>query len=167
VTAFSDALIRGIVHTGGYSDPAAEKHLADTLIARRDKIGAAYLDAVTPLVDFALTSGGELSFDNAAAAAGVAKPPSAGYQVEWATFDNATGMTSPIGESHAIGGHASAPSPLPSAPASFIRARISETGGVVGHKPIDVYFRRAASGWTLVGIDRGITTNSVLKEKTS
>ena len=54
VMAFSDEMIRAIVKTGEYSDAAAERHLADVLIKRRDKIGAAYLPAVNPLVDFAL-----------------------------------------------------------------------------------------------------------------
>ena len=43
VMAFSDDLIRAIVKTGEYSDPAAEKYLGDVLIQRRDKIGRAYL----------------------------------------------------------------------------------------------------------------------------
>ena len=41
--AFSDEMIRAIVKTGQYSDPVAEKHLADVLIKRRNKIGQAYL----------------------------------------------------------------------------------------------------------------------------
>jgi hypothetical protein len=154
VMAFSDELIRGIVHTGGYSDPLAEKHLADTLIARRDKIGGAYLNAITPLVDFALAPNGELSFRNAAVAAGVAPAPASGYQVEWANFDNAAGTASRIGDSHAAADHAAAPSALPTTPASFVRVRISD--GVADHKPVDAYFRRNATSWALVGIDRGL-----------
>ena len=38
VAAFTDDLIRAAVHTGQFSDPAAEKYLADVLIKRRDKI---------------------------------------------------------------------------------------------------------------------------------
>ena len=41
--AFTDEMIRAIVKTGQFSDPAAEQHLADVLIKRRDKIGRAYL----------------------------------------------------------------------------------------------------------------------------
>ena len=40
VIAFTDEMIRAVVRTGQYSDPAAEKHVADTLIARRDAIRA-------------------------------------------------------------------------------------------------------------------------------
>ena len=38
VAAFSDEMIRAIVHTGEFSDPAAEKLLVDIMIKRRDKI---------------------------------------------------------------------------------------------------------------------------------
>ena len=51
VAAFTDELIRAAVHTGQFSDPAAEKYLADVLIKRRDKIAATYLTAVNPIVD--------------------------------------------------------------------------------------------------------------------
>ena len=44
-------LIRALVHTGQFSDPAAEEHLATVLIQRRDKIARAYLPAVNPIVD--------------------------------------------------------------------------------------------------------------------
>ena len=43
VAAFTDDMIRAVVRTGKYSDPAAEALLADVLIKRRQKIAAAYL----------------------------------------------------------------------------------------------------------------------------
>ena len=49
VMAFTDEMIRAAVRTGQYSDPAAEKHIADTLIARRDAIGRAWLTDVNPV----------------------------------------------------------------------------------------------------------------------
>ena len=63
-------MIRAIVKAGQYSDPAAEAHLADVLIKRRDAIGRAYLPAINPIVDPALD--GALTFGNAAVQAGVA-----------------------------------------------------------------------------------------------
>ena len=55
VMAFTDEQIRAAVKTGGYTDPAAEKLLADVLIQRRDKIGRTYTSRINPLTRFALT----------------------------------------------------------------------------------------------------------------
>ena len=49
--AVTDELIRAAVKTGQYRDPAAEQHIADVLIKRRDKIGQAYLPKINPIVD--------------------------------------------------------------------------------------------------------------------
>ena len=73
VMAFTDDMIRAAVKTGRYSDAAAEKHIADTLIARRDAIGRSWLTDVNPVIDPALDASGALTFKNAAVAAGVAK----------------------------------------------------------------------------------------------
>ena len=67
VAAFTDEMIRAAVHTGEYSDPAAEKYLADVLIKRRGKIIGTYLTAVNPIVSPRLDTTGRLTFDNAAA----------------------------------------------------------------------------------------------------
>ena len=45
VAAFTDEMIRAVVHTGEFSNPAAEKYLADVLIQRREKIKSVYLTA--------------------------------------------------------------------------------------------------------------------------
>ena len=50
-------------------------YLADVLIKRRDKIGAAYLPKINPIVNPALDGGGVLTFGNAAVQAGFAKAP--------------------------------------------------------------------------------------------
>ena len=83
VMAFTDEMLRAVVTAGGFSDPAAERHLADMLIARRDRIGAAYLPRINPLVDFTLGPDGVLAFANAAVDAGVAVAPG-GYRAAWA-----------------------------------------------------------------------------------
>ena len=51
VAAFTDELIRAAVHTGQFSDPAAEKYLGDVLIQRREKIKSIYLTQVNPIVN--------------------------------------------------------------------------------------------------------------------
>ena len=156
VMAFSDEMIRSVVKTAMYSDPNAERHLADVLIQRRDKIGAAYLTAVTPLVDFELSTDGQLSFENAAVMAGVATEPRGGYRVTWSRFDNLTGALAPIGESTvASGDRTSPPGALPAADGVFVRVDVSAVAP--SHDtwtPVHVYFRRVGNAWTLVGLAR-------------
>ena len=127
VMAFSDAMIRALVKTGLYSDPAAEAHLADVLIKRRDAIGRAYLPAINPIVDPAF-DGATLTFANAAVQAGVAQAPTGGYRAEWSTFNNATGASTALGTSStAAAPRMAAPAPLTSAPGAFLRIDISRS----------------------------------------
>jgi hypothetical protein len=156
VMAFTDEMIRAAVRTGRYSDPAAEKHIADTLIARRDAIGRAWLTNVNPIVDPSLDASGSLRFVNAAVAAGVAKAP-ASYEVAWFTFDNATGASTPIGEPSTVDGEqAAAPSSLPSAGGSFVRVQIKAVTPPHASwtTPVQAYFARDGQGWKLVGFER-------------
>ena len=157
VMAFSDDMIRAIAATGQYHDEAAVKLLADVLIQRRDKIGKAYLNAINPVINPALDAGNTLTFENAAVAAGVASEPASGYTVRWFTFDNATGNSAPIGSAAATTDrHVKAPGALPSGLGAIAKVQI--TAADPAHPswatPADVYFRRAASGWTLVGLER-------------
>jgi len=156
VAAFSDDMIRAIVTTARYSDPAAAELLAGVLIKRRDKIAAAYLPAVNPLVGFALSPGGLLTFENAAVTARAAQDV-ATYRVVWEQFDNATGSTMPLGETTVASGQgAQAPGSLPGSPGSFIRASVNAVSPVHGAwaAPIHAYFRRTAGGWAFVGLER-------------
>jgi hypothetical protein len=156
VAAFSDELIRAAVRTGRYSDPTAEQHLVDVLIKRRDRIAAAYLPAINPLVNFALTPAGMLSFDNAAARAGVAPEPSA-YRLAWWSLDNNAGTTTPLGDTTVAPGQAAqAPGTLPLAAGSSVGVGVTSTAP--GHDtwsiPVRAHFRRTADGWMLIGIER-------------
>jgi hypothetical protein len=155
--AFSDEMIRAMVKTGAYSDPAAEQHLADVLIERRKRIGERYLVSVNPIVDVALDASGTLTFENAAVQAGVAEAPPRGYSAAWARFDNATGNTTPIGTpTSSSAGRMSAPSGLPTSDGTFVRVQISavDPPPKAWAQPVDVYFRRAGGGWKLVGLER-------------
>jgi len=155
--AFSDDMIRAIVKTGRFSDAGAEKLLADTLIARRDKIGQAYLTGVNPLVTFALDNSGTLTFVNAAVGAGVAAAPTAGYTANWATFDNPTGQTQLLGVSTTTQSERiQAPAGLPAQPGSFVTVQVAAVGSpnTSWGVPVSVYFKRMPAGWKLVGLER-------------
>jgi hypothetical protein len=155
VAAFTDDLIRAAVHTGQYSDPIAEKYLADVLIKRRDKITSTYLTAVNPIVAPRLDANGRLTFENAAFAARVASGP-ATYRADWFRFDNATGGTQAISETRSATTAIEAPQGLPSASGSFVAVDISvdHAAHPAWRRPIRTHFRRDGEGWKLVGLER-------------
>ena len=158
VAAFSDEMIRALVRAGGYSHPEDEELLADVLIKRRDKIARTYLNAINPLVDFALSTDGRLSFENAAVDAQVAAPPRGGYTAAWATFDDDTDTASPVGAPIDGAGTAlQAPAPIvAAAPGVYVKVSLAAPGAEQASwaRPVDAYFRRTAAGWQLVGVDR-------------
>jgi hypothetical protein len=161
VMAFSNEMVRALVKTGEYTDPEAERLLGDVLIERRDKIGAAYLAAVTPLVDFSLSDDGRLSFHNAAVNAGIKGARPQGYRLTWARFDNNTGGHEPTGErTIAPEDPAYAPGPLPGAPGAFVCIRVDVIGQPAEMRaPVRACFRRATDGWTLVALQRRSDTS--------
>jgi hypothetical protein len=157
VMAFSDALIRAAVRSGGYSDVRAEQLLGDVLIKRRDAIGRAYLPALTPLADFAFDTAGGLTFANVAAAAGVAAAPRDGYRVQWLAMDNATGETTPLGDVVDVAASpAPPPGQYPPGPDAVLTARVwaEDPAWPSWRAPVDASFMRRGDGWRLVGVDR-------------
>ena len=158
IAAFSDDLIRAAVHTGQLSDPMAEKYLADVLMKRRDKIARVYLSAVNPIVSPRLetsTTGGRLSFDNAAVTASVAEPPSA-YHASWMLFDNASAETRPISDTQSATTTIDVPLNLPTSAGTIVAVDIAADSEAQPswNQPVRVYFRRASQSWTLVGLER-------------
>ena len=154
VAAFDDDMIRAVVHTGQYSDAAAEQHLATILMQRRDKIARAYLAAVSPIVNPRLDGGGTLTFDNAASAAHVGAPPAA-YRATWAEFDNTTGQTRSLGETRATGAAVKPPRELPATAGAIVQIDVAQDGGAQSQShPARLHFRRTSDGWKLVGLDR-------------
>lgn len=157
VKAFTDEMIRVAVKAGEYSDPAAERHLADVLIKRRDRIASVYLRKLNPLVRPALDAGGVLTFENAVVTAGVGSEPAGGYRAAWFSFDNWTGATTAIGEpTSGREGRIQAPASLPAADGTFIKVEVSAVDPPVPawKAPVSLYFRRTGAAWRLVGLER-------------
>lgn len=156
VAAFTDEMIHAAAKTGGYSDPAAAEHLAAVLIQRRDAIKRAYLTAVNPLVDFAMDASGVVVFSNAAEEAGVAPAPR-GYSAQWSRFDNATGTATAIGSAVTSDRRSlQPPAGLPAEAGAYIKVAVQavDPPHAEWSTPVDVYFRRTAGGWALVGLER-------------
>ena len=57
VMRFDRPLVEALVATGQLSDPRAAAFLTNALMVRRQKIGSAYIEAVTPLDDFRIEQG--------------------------------------------------------------------------------------------------------------
>lgn len=154
VAAFSDDMLRALVGEGRYSDPQAAAYLSTWLMRRRDAIARTYLPAVNPMVDLQLTDEAGLVFANAAERAGVAPAP-AGYEATWMQFDNVTRVTSPIGTT-TTRTTTMAPPALPRTAGTYIQVSLKATGAAFEpwHEPVQAWFRRDASTWTLVGFER-------------
>jgi hypothetical protein len=155
VSRFTDAMIRGVVEKARYSDPAATDFMTQTIIRRRDKVVATYINQVCPVVDPTLAADGALRFANAAVDAGAAAPP-ASYTLQWFAFDNATDVRRNAGapvESTTPAGRA--PAELMSS-GEFVGVRVSATHPEQPRwaSPATFTFRRAAEGWALVGVER-------------
>ena len=152
IAAFTDEMIRTAVHTGQFSDPAAEKHLGDVLIQRREKIKSIYLTQINPIVNPTLDGKG-LTFENAAATGGVAKGTVA-YRASWMSFDNATGSTRPISETTSTTTTISVPSGLPSSGYVAVDIAADSENYPTWKQPVRAYFRQDGGSWKLVGFER-------------
>jgi hypothetical protein len=157
VMAFTDQQIRAAAKAGDFTDPAAEKLLADVLIERRDKIGQVYFSRINPLVRFAIEDPGVLTFENPAVTAQFAAPPQDGYEATWYQFDNATGKAEALGPpTKSAGDRVQSPAPLPREAGAFLKVSIRASRPV--HSPwavpVDVYFRRTSERWDVVGVER-------------
>ena len=159
VSKFSDAAIRGVVEKARYSDAAATDFLTKTIIARRDKVVAAWINQVCPVVDAALSADGTLTFRNAAVDAKTATAPER-YELNWFRFDNAADQQTPVGGAQtATGGSARAPEGLMTGDFVGVSVRATHPQHPGWALPSTFFFRRggagAAASWSLVGVERG------------
>jgi hypothetical protein len=157
VARFSNDAIRAVVEKARYSDPRATDYVTATLIKRRDKVVKYWLTAVNPVIDFALSENGELTFENAVERAGVA-PAATSYRVTWARFDNSTGATSDLSGPTTVGSpRAQAPDDLMRGERpEFLEVRVATVHPQFPswEMPVTVHFQRLEKSWKLVGVTR-------------
>ncbi len=162
VSRFSDESIRAVVEKAKFSDPAATDFLTRTLITRRDKVVAAWINQVCPAVEPRLSPEGAFTFVNAAVEARAADAPTQ-YELRWFRFDNVTDQRVPVGEGETVSGTTGR------APAELVKSAafvgVSVTAKHEQHpdwaNPVTFYFRASqgsARGWELVGTERGRET---------
>jgi hypothetical protein len=156
VSKFNDEMIQAIVGKARYSDPKASEYISATLIKRRDKVLATWLNQVNPVVTVSLDSAGVLTFGNAAVAARAATPAES-YSLTWFRFDNETDSKIDIGERAVISGlRAVAPPELLKSGSDYmgvtITAKHPQYAGWA--RPATFYFRRTGGAWKTVGVER-------------
>ncbi|HXG34596.1 MAG TPA: hypothetical protein VNJ11_14620 [Bryobacteraceae bacterium] len=145
VMRFTDEEIRALVRKGQYSDPRAEDWIATCLIRRRDKIGRTYFARVLPLDDIRI-EGRRLVFDDLAVRHGFHPPRT--YTIAWSRFENEAGRHIPLAGEQ---GASVPPEALAAAPGEYFAAQIRAEDP---SKTVTAYFRKTASGFELVGLDR-------------
>jgi hypothetical protein len=157
VAAFDEEAIGAIVEKARFSDPAATDYLTKTLIKRREKVLRLWLTQVNPVVDFTLDDQGQLTFGNGAVGARVASPPTE-YRIRWSRFDNTTDTATPEGDEVVVTQpRAQAPAALVGAQGpEFLQVQVAATHREfpAWSKPVTAHFRREATGWRLVGLNR-------------
>ena len=161
VARFNDEAIRAIVAKGRYSESGAAEHLATTLITRRDKVLRAWLTGVNPIAEPRLTADGVLTFENAAVTARVASAPTA-YALTWSRFDNAAGAnTGESVEMRVTEPQAQAPKQLLEG-ADFVAVAVQtvHSDHPAWRLPVVLTFRRTASGWQAVGLERTVASRT-------
>ena len=145
VMAFSDEQIRAIVKTSTFSDPEAEKWIAECLTARRDKIGKAFFAKVLPLDRFAVKEG-RLVFDDLAVKHNLIS--SRNYTVQWSRFNNDTEERTSLAGETAF----ALPGQLREAVVGEYFA--AEIHGEDPKKTVTVYLRKKSDRVEVVGMDR-------------
>ena len=156
IAALPDEAVSAVVSTAQYSDPGAAQYLTQTLLERKSKMLASWLNVTNPVVNVALSPAGELTFSNAAHDAGVAAPAES-YSLSWSKFDNVTATHSAVGvEQKVTTTSAQALPELLADGSEFIAVTIRgiDPNRPAWSHPLVAYFRRASGAWSLVGLER-------------
>ncbi|MEJ7605899.1 MAG: hypothetical protein WKF37_06455, partial [Bryobacteraceae bacterium] len=138
VAMFTDEEIRAAVKTGEYSDPVAEKYVADTIIARRDRVKRAYLSRAL-LLDNIQVVNGRVRFDDLGVMHGNVPLPD--YRYEWFRFDNEVKIRQPGASSEAV-------------PAVVGLLALDVRTQQEPNRHVTIYLKPVSGGHKVIGIDR-------------
>src|SRR5262249_14103231 len=124
--------------------PRAAAWVAECLIKRRDKIAQAWFSRVLAIDKFRVADG-RLEFESLGGSNGAA---AASYEVQWSSFDNRGHLT-------ALPGTRGRNVPVDAAP-QYLTATITYSANADAPcpGPVQVYLRRGAAGFEVVGVDR-------------
>ena len=126
------------------------------LIKRRDKIGRrAICTPINPLINFAL-DGTAADVRERRGRGGCGGATAGGYRRDWASFDNATGATQPVGDTSAAVTTLAPPPGLGVTAGGFVQVAITAIDQRYPSwaAPVTVHFKREPQGWKLVGVER-------------
>ena len=143
VMAFTDEQIRAIVKTGQYSDPRAEKYIADHLIVRPRQDRQGFLLASCCRSISSLLRMGRLVFEDLEVKHGFIDARE--YSIQWSSFNNETE------EKTALSGETSLAVPRQVSSGDYIAAEIRSGNS---DKTVTVYLRNQDGKMKVVGIER-------------
>jgi hypothetical protein len=141
VMAFTDDEIRAVVKTGRYTDLAAERYVIDTILARRDAVGGAYLSKPLSIGDFQL-KGRQVVWTDYGVQHGYYKAPV--YDLAWHTFDNGRERKARI--------PGAATASIPESSSDHVALDITTAGNE--KRRVTIYLKQASGEFKLIGIDR-------------
>jgi hypothetical protein len=151
LACLTEKAIRAVVHEGEFSDPEAERYLAEILIRRRTKILHHYFQQINPLDKFQIVES-TLFFENLGLKSGLGYKVS--YQYLWHSFDNAAERLDPLGEWRYTG---LAKLPIPARLSEYLMVRIRTLAEEAPEwmQNVDIYLRRG-DPYSIVGIERAL-----------
>ncbi len=156
IMSFAREELEAIVELAEFKDPKIARYFLDVFVVRQAKCGAAGLNGVNPVDDFRI-SGRHLEFTNLSQAHGFVSSDTR-YSVSWSLFDNRTGAERELRPAVT---QTEPRSELPERPRlgpdDFLMAKIQSFNKDFPQwaHPVAVYLRPAASGYQVVGIERG------------
>ena len=157
IMGFTNEELRAVVATAGYSDPAAARYVAETLAQRRSRIGVAYLGLGGGLDAFR-ASRGQLVYTDLLAQhqihteAAERRRRGAARRIAWRVYDNeAERPGASLGEERATERPGPVEAvPIPPGAHAFLQASVFTPP--LGRT--DVFLRRTADGYEVVGVAR-------------